>query len=150
DFLRAGIAGLLLRRLLRIQALPLDTLGVELRVLLLRVLRGDVVAVVHDALIVDPPVSHRLAGRGGCGPRPGGGQQEQCCESRPTSRHVTPPSYVTDNLLNIPTELPSWQASCNPESLPVGPQRCELLCRNARRSADRARQGLDEVGECDH
>src|SRR5512146_3208493 len=53
-------------------------------------------------------------------------------------------------LQNIPTALSSWQASCNPESLPVGTQRCELFCRNARRSAGGARQSFDEVGKCDH
>src|SRR6185437_5527891 len=58
-------------------------------------------------------------------------------------RHVRQPG-------NIPTELPSWQASCNPEGLPIGPQRCELFGRNACWPTCRAGQSLDEVTECDH
>src|SRR5882724_7546485 len=60
--LDARIGRSLVSTLLRVELANLHALGVEHRPLLLRVLRGNTVAVAHNSLLVGPAVSDALAG----------------------------------------------------------------------------------------
>jgi hypothetical protein len=86
----AGTArrGLLLRALGSIEMTDLDALIVENVAILARVLRWNVVAVVHDALLIDPAIGDALVRilrgvRARCGP--GGGAGRCRCEQQENS-----------------------------------------------------------------